>query len=649
MTLEVPRKQPAGRPWTADDVLAVKAVTDAQISPDGTWVAYVVGDRSRHGTKQLKSSIWLVDTVGNNARQFTFGPRSDLQPRWAPDSLSLVFRSDRDEDGRYGIYHIHREGGEARRVVELPDSAGDVRWSPDGTRIAFLMADPETDDEKRLKEERGEILEFERSPRYTRVWVVNLDGSDLYTVSTHAQQIWEFAWLPNGEAFAVVCSDHPYEWSWYQAGVGVLPASGGEARIVHKSAQQVAGPTPSPDGTTIAFISATWSDRNVVGGDVWTLPVEGGGARCLTEGYPASFGTVNWRDAGTLVAVGYQEGEAAVLTLSPGQAPHRRWSAKAAFGDRAWARASLTDDGTWMAVIREDPSSPPEAWTVHLPRSHDELVWSPRSDTHPYLREFALPEVETLRWTSTDGTPVQGLLLKPIGYEQGRRYPLVTVVHGGPTSLYHHNFPGLMWLPLLVSRGMAVLLPNPRGSTGWGTAFAEANLRDMGGGDLQDILTGVDHLIEYGVADGERLGIAGWSYGGFMSAWAITQTNRFRAAMMGAGIANWRSFHGVSNLPTWDRRYYEADPYELGGPFDRFSPVMHIRNCRTPTLILHGENDAYVPVGQGYEMFRALKEHGVETELVVYPREGHGIQETPHLRDMLNRTVNWFARHLGPR
>ena len=647
MPIEVSSKPPASRRWTADDVLAVKLPSDAQISPDGTSVAYVVQDRSRKGTKNLKSQIWMVDTRSGDASQFTFGPRADLQPRWAPDSRSLVFRSDRDEDGRFGIYHLKHDGGEARRVAEIPGSAGDVAWSSDGTRLAFLMEEPETEELKQRKEEGGEILEFERNPRYTRIWVVNLDGSDLHPITTDAQQIWEFAWLPEDQGFAVIYSDHPYEWSWYEAAVGVVPTTGGEARTVHRSAKQVAGLAPSPDGQTIACISATWSDRNVVGGDVWLMPVAGGDARCLTEGYPGSFGTVHWRDERTLIAVGYQEGDAAVILLGPDDPPRHMWSAPAALSSRAWARASFTANSAQMAVIREAPTAPPNVWTTHLPHSHGDILWTPRTAMNRQLEELIQPEVETLRWTSPDGTPIQGLLLKPHGYQEARRYPLVTVVHGGPTSLYHHSYPSLSWFPILVSCGMAVLLPNPRGSTGWGTAFAEANLGDMGGADLHDILAGVDHLVERGIADPERLGIAGWSYGGFMSAWAITQTDRFKAAMMGAGIANWRSFHGVSNLSTWDRRYLEADPYELGGPFDHFSPVMHIRNVRTPTLILHGEQDAYVPVGQAYEFFRALREHDVETELVVYPREGHGILETPHARDMLSRTVDWFERHLG--
>ncbi len=646
MPIEVSSKPPASRRWTADDVLAVKLPSDAQISPDGTSVAYVVQDRSRKGTKNLKSQIWMVDTRSGDTSQFTFGTRADLQPRWAPDSRSLVFRSDREEDGRFGIYHLKHDGGEARPVAEIPGSAGDVAWSSDGTRLAFLMEEPETEEIKQRKEEGGEILEFERNPRYTRIWVVNLDGSDLHPISTDAQQIWEFAWLPEDQGFAVIYSDHPYEWSWYEAAVGVVPATGGEARTVHRSTKQVAGLAPSPDGQTIACISATWSDRNVVGGDVWLVPVAGGDARCLTEGYPGSFGTVHWRDERTLIAVGYQEGDAAVILLGLDHPPQQMWSAPAALSSRAWARASFTANSAQMAVIREAPTAPPNVWTTHLPHSHGDILWTPRTAMNRQLEELIQPEVETLHWTSPDGTPIQGLLLKPHGYQEGRRYPLVTVVHGGPTSLYHHSYPSLSWFPILVSRGMAVLLPNPRGSTGWGTAFAEANLGDMGGADLQDILAGVDYLVERGIADPERLGIAGWSYGGFMTAWAVTQTDRFRAAMMGAGIADWRSFHGVSNLPTWDRRYYEADPYELGGPFDRFSPVMHIRNVRTPTLILHGEQDAYVPVGQGYEFFRALRDHGVEAELVVYPREGHGILETPHAHDMLTRTVDWFEKRL---
>jgi len=260
--------------------------------------------------------------------------------------------------------------------------------------------------------------------------------------------------------------------------------------------------------------------------------------------------------------------------------------------------------------------------------------------------------MKALHWHAHDGTPIQALLALPPGYREGSRLPLVVLVHGGPAGLFAFEFSPGSWSRPLAAAGMAVLMPNPRGSIGWGAAFTEANLGDMGGADYLDILAGIDHVVNLGIADPERLGIAGWSYGGFMSAWAITQSDRFKVAIVGAGIADWRSFHGTTNIPTWDAIFYglpghPADPYDLEGPYTRFSPLTHVDNARTPTLILHGEQDECVPVGQGYQLFRALRDQGTPAEMTVYPRAGHALKERAHLRDRYARMADWFNRYLS--
>jgi dipeptidyl aminopeptidase/acylaminoacyl peptidase len=232
-----------------------------------------------------------------------------------------------------------------------------------------------------------------------------------------------------------------------------------------------------------------------------------------------------------------------------------------------------------------------------------------------------------------------------VGYEVGRRVPLITWVHGGPAWLYTHtSYVTSRGLQMFAGAGYAVFLPNPRGSAGWGVEFLELNIGDFGGKDYEDIISGIDALVGQGIADPERLGIGGWSYGGFMTAWAITQTSRFKAAMAGAAIINWRSFHGAAHIGLWDRVSLRANPYEPGNVYDTHSPITFVSQVSTPTLILHGENDRIVPVDQGYELFRALKDHGVPVEMAIYPREGHGISERPHQLDRMRRWLEWFQR-----
>jgi dipeptidyl aminopeptidase/acylaminoacyl peptidase len=274
--------------------------------------------------------------------------------------------------------------------------------------------------------------------------------------------------------------------------------------------------------------------------------------------------------------------------------------------------------------------------------------WRQLTRIQPPTDGLALGETRVLRWHAADDLSIQGLLILPVGYQEGQRVPTITWVHGGPAALFSQGFNVAgRGLQLFASAGYAVFMPNPRGSTGWGVDFTEANIGNLGGRDYEDIVAGLDHVIGLGIADPERLGIGGWSYGGFMSAWAVTQTNRFKAAIAGAPITDWRSFHGIADIGTWDAISYRASPYAAGGPHDCFSPIRHVANVRTPTLLIHGQDDIIVPVSQSYQFFRALKDQGVPTELVVYPREPHSPRQRAHKLDRLRRFVEWFGRYLG--
>ncbi len=638
---------PASRLLTPDDVVAFAALTDVQMAPDGQLIAFVLGDSFKTDTKAPRSRIWCVDTAGGTPRPLTGGPRTDRSPRWSPDGAQLAFLSDRIEDGMMQVYRLSRAGGEARPVADLRGKIHDLAWSPDGTRLAFLMEALETEDEKRRRLEKDDTIEVEQHPKWHHVWTVDVETGETRQVTRGAIQIWEYAWAPSAREFALLVSDAPFEWSWYQARLARVAATGSDVETVWAPDRQLARPLWAPDGRRLAVLSATWSDRGVIAGDLLLVSADGRRVRNLTEGYPGGVTWMEWVDAETLLVTTIEEGETAVATLRIGGGPVRLWRAPVAFTERAWQQFSPAADRRSIAAIREDATHPRDVWVAAL--GEDTLEWRRLTDLHPEAGTFDLGETRVLRWSAPDGLQIQGLLLTPHGDAGAHPLPLVVLVHGGPTALWGHRFyaaaPGLP--QLLAARGFAILLPNPRGSVGWGRVFAEANLGEMGGGDFQDIMAGVDHCVRAGIADPERLGIGGWSYGGFMAAWAITQTDRFRAATIGAGIASWRSFHGTSAIFTWDALYNRDRPYAAGGAYDRFSPLTHIARVRTPALILHGEADPVVPVGQAYELYRALREHGVETALAVYPREGHAPQEKAHQVDVLRRTSAWFERHLG--
>jgi len=642
------------RPLTIADVFDTKVLSSPQVSPDGQRVAFVVGDMYKDGTPSPKSQIWIVNNDGSDCRPFSTGPRTDHSPRWSPDGEWLAFLSDRmNEDGKDELFLLSRQGGEARRLFEAKSGVGGearahpFAWSPDGKQIAFLMSDPGTDEEKKAKEQKNDPVLFERDHKFMRVWVADVATGETRCVTTEVMQVWGFGWSPDGKQFALIVSDEPYEWSWYHAKLATAAADGGTIRVIYDPApRQIALPMWSPDGSHIAFLQSIWSDRGVVSGDLHLIPSSGGAPRNLSAGYDASVSWMAWMPNGkSLIALAVKHDGAVVEQWPVGSGkPRQLWSGSVAIANPFWAEFSHDRTLRTLAFARESASEPRQVWIAR--RDHDSLEWTRLTEFHREHAGIMRTQCERVTWKGAEDWEIDGYLLLPDGYLEGQRYPLFTWVHGGPTSLYAPRYWNSLPLGYYAARGFAVFLPNPRGSTGRGLTFAEANVGDMGGQDFADIMAGIERLIESGVADPDRLAIGGWSYGGYMTAWAVTQTDRFKCAVMGAGICNWLSFHGVSKLCEWDRVHYNANPYELHATFERFSPLTHITNVRTPTLIIHGEKDWDVPPSQGYEFFRALKQHGVPTELRAYPREEHGFEEKAHQRDWVEYAVGWLEKWL---
>jgi dipeptidyl aminopeptidase/acylaminoacyl peptidase len=643
---------PGVRPTTVDDMLSFKSVTSPRISPDGELVAFVVGDSFKVATRFARSDIWSVPAGGGEARQLTFGPRSDNTPRWSPDGRSLAFLSDREQDGLRQLYLLPRGGGEAAQLTHVdgamspPKGQSPMEWSPDGRRVAFLMQDSDTEEDIRRKKDRDDALEFERNPRYIRVYTVDIETGEVECVSPGGLQVWEFCWSPDGGELAVVASDLPHEHAWYTCRLLAFPLGDGPVRTLHRARRMVGKPVWSPDSLHVAFLSSMWSDRGNTIGDIFVVPAGGGKARDISVDHRVSVNSLAWStDSGRLLTTAHEGGGMGVAEIDVATCERRSlWH-----GDCVLAEITETfsmDDAGTMAMVREDSASPADVWVAR--RTADDLEWAQLTRLHPQAAEIEAARTESIHWKGADGWEIQGWLVRPVGAPPSRPGPMVTLVHGGPTLAHLNRYnPAYREAELLAAAGIAVFLPNPRGSTGWGLEFAESNIGDMGGKDWEDIQAGIDYCVERRIADPDRLGIAGNSYGGFMAAWAVTQTGRFRAALMRAGISDWRSFHGKTSISAWDSIYYaDADPWDTDGVYRSFSPITHVKNVNTPTLIIHGEVDRDVPVDQAYLFHRALSELGVEVELVVYPREPHGFQERNHILDATHRTIKWFSERL---
>ncbi|HEX3329262.1 MAG TPA: S9 family peptidase [Gaiellales bacterium] len=624
----------------AERLLDLLHPSQPAFSPDGTRVAFSVGESFSRPDEGVSSRIWTAAADGSGARQATDGPRSDTTPRWSPDGRTLAFLADRDSAGRAAVHLLDDGAGEARPVGTLEGSAEDMRFSPDGSRLLVLAADPGSDragadSATRIDAGDGDPKVTRPAEHWRRLYTVDIATGETTRIGPDGMNVWEFDW--RGGDVAAVVSEDPSESGWYRARLAVIDLATGAARTLHTPAMQIAYPTLSPDGGTIAFVEGFCSDRGILLGETTVVAKAGGDARVLAP--RIDVGCLAWRDERTLWFAGARGLAHAVGTIGLDGGADVLWSGDESLLSGWVPVASPSPDGTTLAAAHSSWESVPElrALTVADP----DAGWRALSQLNP--EPVAVAGACARRTWTSDGLEIEGLLLTPTGTAP---FPLIVWVHGGPTDSYDCSHPDAR-LAGMLEAGYAILLPNPRGSSGRGQDFARANLGDMGGGDLRDILAGVEAVVAEGAADGDRVAIVGTSYGGFMSAWAISQTDRFRASVPMAAVTNWPSFHNTTNIGRFDELFLDADPYDPTGDYFNRSPVAHVRRVKTPTLVMHGELDLCVPLSQGQELYQALAAEGVETELVVYAREGHGWRERGHVLDGIERMRAWLDRHLA--
>jgi len=643
----------------------LRRASDPQVSPDGRAVAFCVAPLSKEGEHPTGTIMRVPVDGAAPPRSFTTGPGLDHAPRWSPDGAWLAFISDRHERGKPALYLMPADGGEAERLVTERGEASDPRWSPDGARLSFLLKEIDSEDEeKRKKEGRDDAIVVD-DDKYTRLWLVDVASRAVTRLSPDDVNVWAHAWSPTGaggatgDRIALLHTATPQVNDYYGGStLSTLAVSGAgdDARSDNIAGVSVGPLTTvcrvegsaeslcwSPDGSRLAFVAPALQ-RSFTSSAAAPLVVaaSGGGLQALVQDHSAEFSHVAWLSDDTLAAVGVEElhGVYYRVTLNGAVSPLLPDGQPAAGSPRDVA---LSPDRATLAVVQATTTSPGDVWAARPGESLTRLT-----TLNPDLEGLAWGEVEQVSWHAPDGLEVQGLLVKPVGYEPGRRYPTIIHVHGGPAWQWSEGFYATWhdWDQFLAARGYAVLLPNPRGSTGRGTSYVGANYDDVGGGEWQDVLAGVHYAIGRGIADPDRLGIGGWSWGGYLTAWAVTQTDIFKGAVMGAGLSNLLSDHGQNDIPDANRLYFRGLPYHDAAAYWDPSPIKHVARVKTPTLILHGEKDDRVTPAQGREFYRALKTLGVPTQFVLYPREPHGFTERAHQLDVIKRVMGWFEKYV---
>ena len=533
-----------------------------------------------------------------------------------------------------------------RELTSIAGVANTLRWAPDGTRLALLAT---LGAHKKIgATEAGAALvgEIGATPDEQRIGIVAAAGGDLALVSPADTFIYEFDWTPDGDGFVATGAQGDGDNNWWIATLDHVDARSGALRVIAAPKMQIDLPRVSADGKTVAFVGGLMSDWGPIGGDIFTVPIEGGVPVDVTPQFKGSFRGIAWRGS-RLQTAALIDDRSAIVSVDPAmRATHTLWSAPISVRAQEFdGPVAFSADGEIAATITEDFADAREIALGRLPK----LI--PVTHANAALRSAVA--ARSVHWTS-EGFAVQGWLIGASGGSGTARHPLIVIVHGGPSSAFTPRFvaPGgqhgtnfdFSWE--LLKRGYYIFYPNPRGSYGQGEAFTRANVRDFGGGDLRDILAGVDAVEKIAPIDDERLGIYGHSYGGWMTMWANTQTRRFKAAVAGAGIANWTSYYGQNGIDQWMIPFFGASVYDDPAVYRAASPIEFIKQAKTPTLIYVGERDVECPAAQSQEYWHGLKALGTPAQLVIYEGEGHHFRKPSHLADLRKRVVDWFDEYL---
>jgi dipeptidyl aminopeptidase/acylaminoacyl peptidase len=627
--------------WTPEAMVNQPVVGSPSISPDGSMVAYTIRETKMEGDEsEFLTHIWVASTDGSMNRQFTRGDQSVSNPKFSPDGQYLSFTSRRS--GENQVYRMYLNGGEAEQMTHAENGVGNFEWSPDGSRIAYTMSDPQTEEEKKREQEKRDVTVVDTNFKFSRIYVQYVDedsskvvyGDDIHTSS--------FSWSPDGESIVFAHQPTPKIEDRYKMDISTVPADSGSVTTLIDWEGMDSSPRFTSDGNSVVFTSHGGELEAIGLQDLYVVNLSSGEIRGLAHTYDRNASIVGFDANGQLLIQEPRKTVSALYRVPLNGAEPRLLTRE----DGVYRGFSVSDDGRRVVYTYQNSSQPAEVYYSDLNRFSKQKV----SELHEESEFPEMGNTELLTWTSDDGMEIEGLLTYPVGYEEGDRVPLILMVHGGPAGVYSQSWTGagsIYAIQYFAEKGYALLRPNPRGSTGYGKEFRYANVQDWGYGDYEDLMTGVDKVIEMGVADPDRLAEMGWSYGGYMTSWIVTQTDRFKAVSMGAGLSNLVSMVGTTDIPGYLLGHM-GGPYWNGNmeTYERHSAVYFMDNVVTPTQIIHGSGDMRVPLGQGQEFYWALQEKGVDTEMILLPRTGHGPTEPKLISEVSTRILEWFDQYI---
>jgi dipeptidyl aminopeptidase/acylaminoacyl peptidase len=644
--------------WTPEHSMKIRAVGGVRVSPDGKRVLYTVNEPLMTAEKsEYLTQIWMASADGSDAYQMTFGEKSSTNPDWSPDGRWIAFTSSRS--GKNNLYLMRSAGGESEMITDVKSGVGGFAWAPDGKSIAFTMTDPPTPDEEKNNKGKDDSRWIEENVKMNHLYVISIvkegakDGEGkreprqltkgAFTVGSGLGGGGGFDWSPDGKSIVYTHTKSPKADDWTSANVSVVDVASGEIKAIAATAAAEMQPAYSPDGKWIALTISdappTWAFQN----RIHVIPAGGGAPKPLALTFDEQPNLIGWAADGNRIYFNETRGTTTAISAINVDSGAITDIDK---GSRVIGGINLNHARAMFGMTMQNNDAAVEAYVTRADGFAPAKVSAANAD----LPKPPLGKMEVVRWKSSDGMEIEGILNYPVNYKAGARVPLLLVIHGGPTGVFTQNFaagPGLYPTAVFNAHGYAVLRPNPRGSSGYGKKFRYANYKDWGGGDYRDLMVGVDHVISMGVADQNRLGVMGWSYGGFMTSWVITQTKRFKAASIGAAVTNLMSMNGVTDVPGLIPDYMGAQFWDDLEVYRQHSAMFNIKGASTPSLIQHCEGDLRVPISQGYELYNALKRQGVPVRMLVAPRQGHGPTEPKMLLKIMQTNVEWFDKMIN--
>ncbi len=626
---------------TIDQLVSLHRAGSPVISPDAARVAYTVRE-TNWDDNAYETEIWIADVATGATRQLTNAKKSSSNPAWSPDGSRLAFVSDRTDKRQ--VYLIDPTGGEAEALTSQEDGVSSFAWSPDGKQIAFTAADPKPQALKDRDKKYGEFEVIDQDQTMTHLYVIDLSGKKVRKLTEGDFSVASFEFSPDGREIAFDFSPKTDPPSSATSDISVVSVADGKTRPLVAQVGPDSAPHYSPDGRQILFETAmgnkdyySYSNARLA-----VIPASGGAIQVLSAEFDENPAVVAWTQQGIYFQASFHTWSY-LYRLDP---VTRKVTRLAPSDNWIGSGFTLCRDASVTAFIASDAKSFPEVFVAPVATMQPKRLTELGKQTDGWIKGTN----EVVSWKSQDGTVIEGVLHKPAGFAPGTRYPLLVVIHGGPTGVSRptpfasaSSYPIDVWL----AKGAVVLEPNYRGSAGYGEKFRSLNIRNLGIGDAWDVISGVDNLVALGIADNDRVGVMGWSQGGYISAFLTTHDSaRFKAVSVGAGISDWMTYYVNTDIHPFTRAYLKATPWDDPEIYRKTSPITYIKNAKAPTLIQHGEKDPRVPIPNAFELYQGLRDQGVPATLIVYKGFGHGLTKPKANRAAMEHNLDWFGKYV---